>query len=734
MTFKTLPLQTGSASPAGLLAPRPRRLIFNDFFVPVVSEGVAFGVAQVGTTDATGRFFCATHGGSATSVIGALDSAKVATYDQASHAKVGAIAVKGPGSNTFFSPKQPGTTGQDKSWGEPGVSARSFVVNNGTANKAFRVTIRWYRVVGVRDALYCEIDITPDKTSTDNDPQIGPGTAISISHMIEGKVDNGSSVMSYDAALDGLSIRTGGTNDTSPAWMFMRALSHASSGHHYEVAEQNDQYFTTGALPTGTDTITVAGTAGTPSYYRGHLAMQTSAKYGSHTVFRYVVGVGYSETEAKRRTANAPNITAQQARDVLASKVAARPALRTTSTTEQQAWDSLLHMLINNERTEQDWHPEQVAYDGTPRRVVWAGLGRWNAMWGYDSVYYMLLSGVDPQLVHDLLDYMLNLAMNQTTGYLRVDPKSAAQGSTTQHGALLYARALARHLAATGDTAFASTAYDKIKLLHNYWQTTPGYQHPNWPTVHLLTATGSTIEIGENTPITRVGGTGADTLFPDGDLKTSVYAYDLCLHMSSLATTLGKPAADVTFFNNEAAAYLASLRNNCWNSTLGWYVPIGRAYDTNGTDTMAKFNIVKSLHGFHALWMGVPTPAQAATMRAAIMDTAQFQGTYGLRTAPANWSGYLSNNWTLGGSRPYHTAAAISGLLRYGYTADAEALLKPWMTVLATRGTCPESNDPDLNQPGVSRFFGMTAALADALLTMRMPELQFGVGIGQVTS
>src|SRR3954454_17774809 len=113
MAFKTLPLQTGAGgSPAGLLAPRSRRLIFNDFFVPVVSEGVAFGVAQVGTSDATGRFFCATHGTAATQVISALDSAKVATYAQASHAKVGAIAIKGPGSNTFFSPKTPGVTGQ----------------------------------------------------------------------------------------------------------------------------------------------------------------------------------------------------------------------------------------------------------------------------------------------------------------------------------------------------------------------------------------------------------------------------------------------------------------------------------------------------------------------------------------------------------------------------------------------------------------------------------------------
>jgi hypothetical protein len=312
----------------------------------------------------------------------------------------------------------------------------------------------------------------------------------------------------YDSVLDGVAmIGQGVSANTVPTYTFLRCVSHASAGHYYEGGPTVDAgyNFFSGALPTGTDSW--ATTSG--QTYRAHLAAEASV--GAGAVFRYVLGCGYSPEDARQATRGVPNVSASFAREVIQRQVNALPPLVSSNGQERLAWRMHEHTLIHNTRTETDESTaDLMAYDGHHRRLAINGLGRWNAMWTFDTALGLLGStSVDPGICRDSMSLLFNNRMNQSTGFLNLDPANPTRASS---GQFLHARLLLRYALATGDTAFATSLYPKLELIWTWWtvNASSAYRHPTWPTVFLFTTLHDT-ESQESSPVTSSGN------YPAGD-------------------------------------------------------------------------------------------------------------------------------------------------------------------------------------------------------------------------
>jgi hypothetical protein len=99
-----------------------------------------------------------------------------------------------------------------------------------------------------------------------------------------------------------------------------------------------------------------------------------------------------------------------------------------------------------------------------------------------------------------------------------------------------------------------------------------------------------------------------------------------------------------------------------------------------------------------------------------------------------HWSGYNPNDWVNGGSRPYYDAMLSTGLRRYGFTTDADAILARWTTNQLAKGTTPESINPDVGGGGYSRYLLTGNCLMEAYLAKISPTLLQGVGTSAITS
>jgi hypothetical protein len=737
MTFRTLPLATGGGS-AGPTADAPPRAIgrmrFGDPFTFAVSEGLPLAAGQVQkTTKNNSFFFVAPTGPSIPSVVGSMDTQSAANYTPSGLMKVGAFAIQAAGWGNWAPTADGDGTGAITAedsirYGEPGVASWSWKLAPAAATtvNALRVTERWYAVPGVPNALYCEIELRPDREGTlaaDQTPGTGP---IAVAHMIEALAERAGTV-AYDSALDGISILSKGPSTRVLSWFFLRTLGNPSSGHYFEQNATPDaqQYFATGALPTGTDNLAPTANAA----YRGYLAVAADARQQYNPTFRFVLGVGSTELQAKNATRSVPNVSSVEARLKHLSKIARFPGLPSGSGRDAKAVDLCQATMVQNIRTESDFHPENYAYDGTPRRIIWGGVGKWQAAWSGDNpIEAHAMVAFDPDLSRDQLDYMLNVVMDQTTGYLRGDPKNPQY---LQHCAAYIGRAVARYLAATGDTATCLTFYNKVKLMYSYWtSTSPAvYRHPNWPTVRLLSAS-------HQNEIQEVGPTTTSSNFPSGDDWATGTHYDLCVHMAQIATTLGI-TADIAGWNSDAAAFKASLRTYCWDPTQNWFQATMMPTSPSGgqPDALGRFQAVRTFRAYYSLYSGYASPAQAQAIRDLAMDPAHMRGAYGMRTADKVWSGYLPGDWMMGGCRPYNDAALSVGLRRYGFTADADAVLDTMVSVMLSLGSTPELVNADTGAPGQTRYFTWAAGmLLEALLAKNAPDLLYGVGTSQITS
>jgi hypothetical protein len=722
---------------AALMPARSQGLIFNDVLTPVVADGVGLGVGQAQGTDQ--RFFVMT--GNFRQVVGILGS-DLLTYAPGSSMVKVSPAVWLPG-NSGWCPTTAGSVvaDEDKIYGHPGVAAWSSRLSLfGTAYR--RLLQRWYKIPGVSDALFLELVFTVDKAASDGTAlfshSAGSGAspyAPRFDLMFEAQPwsSGGGLSLAYDSTLDGIAFinGSGDVNGDDYLWHFVRCLSDPSTGYYYDDAATADseQNFGSGALPSGSTYTTVGSKT-----YRANLSVTPRGALDLSYTVRFVVGVGTTLDAAKRATQNVPNEGPKRTIQFYESKVAAASAPDGLSSDEAKAWGYFAVNPILNEREETDWQPEQVAFDGTPRRVPFTALGRWNAIWTFDtSLGLTVMSAMDPGVVRDFLDYILNNCMNQATGFLRRDPTTTTQTSV---GNFYLARLARRYLAATGDLTFVTALYDKLDLLYTWWTSTASssYRHPDWPTVKLLTASDER-EVQESSPVTSGGN------YPAGDDWLTSIAYDFCVHMAYLASVTGN-SGDVATWDSEAAAYKSAIRTYCWDATQGWFQPVMTPSSPSGgqADSLGRFQAVKTYRAFWHLWTGVASPSQAQTMRDHIMDTATFLGTYGVRTVDAHGPGYLPNDWVNGGSRPYFDNVVSVGLRRYGFTSDADTVLQKWIDRQNAVGTTPEMTNPDTGTGGFARFLLPGVMLTEALVAKRAPILlgvdsgSTAIGLDPVTS
>lgn len=233
-------------------------LIFDDVLTPVTADGMGLGVGQSQHTGSpTPRYFILT--GEPSSVVGQLGSDSLATYSPGAVFKAGSLAVYmagaggGPWSQGYADPNTLVTN--EVIHGAPGVAVRSFRIGYAFGTNFRRVTQRWYKVPGVQDVLYCQVEVSLDETQASGLVASNAGNPPRINLMFESKGNSsGGQVLAYDSTLDGVSLLTSNpaaATGSTPGYIFVRSLSDPSSGHYYDDLTTPDiwQFFSAGALP-----------------------------------------------------------------------------------------------------------------------------------------------------------------------------------------------------------------------------------------------------------------------------------------------------------------------------------------------------------------------------------------------------------------------------------------------------------------------------------------------------
>lgn len=742
-TVVSIPGASGgtTTTTAGVTPARSQGLVLEDTLTPVTADGVGLGIGQCQGSP-TKRFFIMS--GNFRQVVGIMGS-DVLGYTPGSGTSSMircSVAVWLPGSSVW-SPTHTGTTtaDQDKFYGQPGVSCMSTRLGLFSASAYRRLLQRWYKIPGYPDLLFLEIAFTIDRTATDgtaiSSKFAGSGASpyaprFSLSLEAQPWSSSGGIALGYDSTLDAISVLngSGSTDGGDYTYHMVKCVSDPSTGYFYDQGTLDpDQNFASGALPAGSTYTTTGSTT-----YRAHLSTTPTMSRDTIYYVRYAVSVGTTVAAAKRLIQRAPNQGPDATIAYYEQQVGAAVAPSNLSASEKTAFSYFALPPALNARKETDWLPEQGGWDGTPRRLPFTGLGRWNAVWTFDnSLGYMGFSELDPVLVRDFLDFLLNGCMNQSNGFLRRDPTVDGNGTTTGEtsvGNFHLARLTRRYLAATGNTTFVTALYPKLQLLYNWWTITANasqYRHPSWPTVKLLRSKTAE-EVQELSPVTSGGN------YPAGDDWLTSMAYDFCVHMAYLASVTGH-GGDVATWNSEATAYRNSIRTYCWDVGQGWFQPVMTPTSPSGgqSDSLGRFQAVRTYRAFPHVWTGVASPSHASTMRSQIMDSNIFLGTYGVRTVDKRWGGYNPNDWVNGGSRPYFDTMCSVGFRRYGFNIDADTILQKWVNRQIAVGTSPEMTNPDTGIGGFARFMIPALMVIEAMLAKNSPSM-LGVDTGVSTA
>lgn len=134
-------------------------------------------------------------------------------------------------------------------------------------------------------------------------------------------------------------------------------------------------------------------------------------------------------------------------------------------------------------------------------------------------------------------------------------------------------------------------------------------------------------------------------------------------------------AADVEKWRIEIERRENLINSTMWDEETGFYYHVEK---TSHTFSFAQQDDLKrrEIIGFLPLWAGVATREQAAALVSALKDTAKFWRTYGVPTLAADdpyydprgyWNGPIWVEWQY---------LVFSGLLQYGYVAEARQLAR----------------------------------------------------------
>lgn len=203
------------------------------------------------------------------------------------------------------------------------------------------------------------------------------------------------------------------------------------------------------------------------------------------------------------------------------------------------------------------------------------------------------------------------------------------------------------------------------------------------------------------------------------DLNSILYAREM--DFARAAETLGRPRRAASW-RERAKARAATINRLLWDEDQGYY------FDYNWVERRRNPHL--SLAGFYPLWAGLASPEQADRV---IRDwLPQFEHPGGLVTTKEEKAG---RQWAYPNGWAPLQWLAVAGMERYGYTTEAQRIMKKWcdncVDVFTATGTMWEKYnvvqtgaDPEVGLYGSLAGFGWTnGVFADFVRRLRPDTL-----------
>lgn len=183
-------------------------------------------------------------------------------------------------------------------------------------------------------------------------------------------------------------------------------------------------------------------------------------------------------------------------------------------------------------------------------------------------------------------------------------------------------------------------------------------------------------------------------------------------HLAAIAQTLGDRGA-ATRLRAAADGVDRAVRASMYDQATGWF------HDTDLATGARLTARGRGIEGVIPLWSGTATPAQAATVRARLLDPAEFGTRLPFPTVSASSPYFDPEGYWRGLVWLDQAYFALEGLRRYGFTADARDLTARLLAVASgLTGSAPvaENYDPLTGAARNSPNFSWSAALLLPLL------------------
>jgi glycogen debranching enzyme len=142
------------------------------------------------------------------------------------------------------------------------------------------------------------------------------------------------------------------------------------------------------------------------------------------------------------------------------------------------------------------------------------------------------------------------------------------------------------------------------------------------------------------------------------------YVYDAYLARARLARDLGE-AAESGQWTEKAAALKAAFNERFWLPERGWYA-VALDRDKKPVDACAS-------NMGHCLWSGIVDADKAASVAERLLSPAMFSG-WGVRTLSSAMQAYDPISYHNGSVWPHDNAFIVTGLMRYGFVAEAQRI------------------------------------------------------------
>ncbi|GAA2153522.1 alpha-glucosidase [Kitasatospora kazusensis] len=183
-------------------------------------------------------------------------------------------------------------------------------------------------------------------------------------------------------------------------------------------------------------------------------------------------------------------------------------------------------------------------------------------------------------------------------------------------------------------------------------------------------------------------------------------------HLAAIAQTLGDRTA-ATRLRAAADAVDQAVRASMYDQATGWF------HDTDLATGARLTARGRGIEGVVPLWSGTATPAQAATVRARLLDPAEFGTRLPFPTVARSSPYFDPEGYWRGPVWLDQAYFALEGLRRYGFTADARDLTARLLAVASgLTGGAPlsENYNPLTGAARNSPNFSWSAALLLPLL------------------